>query len=588
MLGRLRLPGDPGGRIVIDDDDLALDASGPPPAPGRESVATRLVRLALASGAVLGSDGRGRPWMRLGTGELLTFADGGVSEWLRRLAYGDTGRATPSDAVAEARDTLAAQARYSGIVEPVYVRVAPLPDGGLALDMGTPEWTAAVVRAAGWALEPHPVNFARPPSLAPLPTPIRGGSVAELAGLLNLGDGEEGERRGRLVVAFLVASLRATGPYLGLAFAGPAGSAKTHGSRIVRQLIDPTPRGGGGGVGSLPRSEDAFASVVSAGWLPIFDNLSGTTAEQADWLCQLSTGYATSRRKLYTDDGSYERSACRPFVLTGIDVTDRDDLTSRLLIVHLPELESGFTTEDALYAELDRLHPAILGGLLDALVSAVAVAPTLPTRGWPNRMADATRWVTGAEPALGWPAGWFSEALRVEQASARANLLADKPWYAPLVELLADRGGSWEGAMSELLAELKRRAEPESGRLDTFAWPKSARGLREALDRHVGALRAAGIRFEARKAHGARTVALTSKDGGDDGDEPFLRLPLRNEMKEEREEERVRRERPSPPSPPSPPIAPNLAFASRPPRRCPTCRAMHPVGTTCAWVEASA
>jgi len=36
--------------------------------------------------------------------------------------------------------------------------------------------------------------------------------------------------------------------------------------------------------------------------------------------------------------------------------------------------------------------------------------------------------------ALGWPPGWFAEALRAEQATASADLLADKPWYPALVE----------------------------------------------------------------------------------------------------------------------------------------------------------
>ena len=79
-----------------------------------------------------------------------------------------------------------------------------------------------------------------------------------------------------------------------------------------------------------------------------------------------------------------------------------------------------------------------------------------------------------------------------------------------------------------------------SGRLDTFAWPKSARGLREALDRHVGAQRVSGIRFEARRSHGSRTVRIDLDPvpeplrvllGAESAYLPLL-LPLTNESKE--------------------------------------------------------
>lgn len=491
---------------------------GEPPRPDKAagSAGTRLVKLALGSGAVFLSDERGQPWVRLPSHGVLSFSDGGVSDWLRRVAYGAERRAPTDGTITEARDTLAAEARFGGIIEPVYLRVGPLPDGGMALDLGGPDWTSAVVRADGWTIAPAPVNFRRTRDAMPLPTPQPGGDVRALAKVLNLGAGEDGERHLRLVIAFLLAAVRPKGPYLGLALTGVAGSAKTFVARCLRQLIDPTPRDGGGGVASLSRNEDAFAAAAMGAWLPIFDNLSGTSSEQADWLCQLLTGYSTTRRKLYTDDGTFERSARRPLILTGIDVTDRDDLLSRLLVVDLPELDQGHATEDELWTEFDALAGGILGGLLDALVSAVAIAPTLPTRGWP-RMADAARWVTGAEPALGWPDRWFATALHEEQANARASILADLPWYQPFVALL-DRREPWEGTATDLLNDLRKEATAALGeyeRLDTFGWPKTPTGLRVALKRHADALRSQGIRVRSERGRTARALRVDRPSAGD-------------------------------------------------------------------------
>jgi hypothetical protein len=170
----------------------------------RKTSATRLVELALDAGAVLFSDQRGHQWLRLPSRELLSFSDGGVSEWLRELAYSSEHRVAAADAITEARGTLAAEARHRGVVEPVYVRVAPVPGGGIAIDLGSPDWSAAVVRSDGWSIEPTPVNFRRPRDARPLPVPERGGDVRALAAVLNLGEGDVGERNLRLVVAFLL------------------------------------------------------------------------------------------------------------------------------------------------------------------------------------------------------------------------------------------------------------------------------------------------------------------------------------------------------------------------------------------------
>ncbi len=60
-----------------------------------------------------------------------------------------------------------------------------MPDG-IAIDLGTRNWTAAVVTAGSWVVRPHPVRFRRPPTLAPLPVPVLGGDLTVLHGLLNV------------------------------------------------------------------------------------------------------------------------------------------------------------------------------------------------------------------------------------------------------------------------------------------------------------------------------------------------------------------------------------------------------------------
>jgi hypothetical protein len=67
------------------------------------------------------------------------------------------------------------------------------------------------------------VRFRRPAGILPLSVPERGGSIAALNSFLNLASRNDFV----LIVAWLLAALRAGGPYPLLAISGEQGSAKT-------------------------------------------------------------------------------------------------------------------------------------------------------------------------------------------------------------------------------------------------------------------------------------------------------------------------------------------------------------------------
>ena len=69
----------------------------------------------------------------------------------------------------------------------------------------------------------------------PLPVPERGGSIEALRPFLNISNQHEFV----LIVAWLLAALRPTGPYPLLAISGEQGSAKTVLSKLLRALVDP-------------------------------------------------------------------------------------------------------------------------------------------------------------------------------------------------------------------------------------------------------------------------------------------------------------------------------------------------------------
>ncbi len=76
------------------------------------------------------------------------------------------------------------------------------------------------------------------------------------------------------------------------------------------------------------------------------------------------------------------------------------------------------------------------------------------------RMADATRWVSAAEPALGWTQGTFAAAYARNRREGLAQTRDDSPLAGPILALAA--AGPWSGSAKALLARLAEFA-PSGG-----------------------------------------------------------------------------------------------------------------------------
>src|SRR3974390_2199978 len=138
--------------------------------------------------------------------------------------------------------------------------------------------------------------------MLPLLIPERGGSIEALRLFLNLSS----EHDFVLVVAWLLAALRPTGPYPLLAISGEQGSAKTVLSKLLRALVDPNMAP----VRALPREERELMIAANNGHLLAFDNLSGLPAWLSDALCRLASGGSFAVRRVYPDDeGGFFKAA---------------------------------------------------------------------------------------------------------------------------------------------------------------------------------------------------------------------------------------------------------------------------------------
>ena len=148
--------------------------------------------------------------------------------WLRRHHYEATGTAANAAAINSALNLFEAQAQFDGPERAVHVRLAEHA-GHIYLDLADECWRAVEIGPDGWrVIGSPPVRFRRAAGMLPLPVPQGGGSIEELASFLNLPSPENFV----LVVAWLLATLRAGGPYPALAISGEQGSANTESLKL--------------------------------------------------------------------------------------------------------------------------------------------------------------------------------------------------------------------------------------------------------------------------------------------------------------------------------------------------------------------
>src|SRR5215470_20276899 len=280
--------------------------------------------------------------------------------WLRRRYYQATGCAASAAEIRSALDLFEARAQFDGPERTVHIRIAEHA-GHIYLDLADEQWRTVAIGPDGWrVIECPPVRFRRPVGMLPLALPKQGGSIEPLNRFLNLASRDDFV----LIVAWLLAALRAGGPYPLLAISGEQGSAKTVLSKLLKALIDPN----AAPVRSLSREERELMIAANNGYLLAFDNLSGLPVWLSDALCRLASGGSFAVRQLYTDDEEVLFKATRPMLLNGIeDLIGRSDLADRAILLTLgPIGEEHRRSETELWREFELARPAILGALLDA------------------------------------------------------------------------------------------------------------------------------------------------------------------------------------------------------------------------------
>ncbi|MDP9478789.1 MAG: DNA polymerase, partial [Actinomycetota bacterium] len=427
--------------------------------------------------------------------------------WLKHRFYERFGKPPGSQALKDALEVLEAEALFEGEEHPVHIRVAE-HDGAIYVDLVNNAWKAVQITPEGFKLvSDPPVRFRRRKGMLALPNPIEGGKVDALRRFVNVRD----EAAWRLLLAWLVQAFRPTGPYPILILQGEQGSAKTTLARILKAIVDPSTAP----VRSAPRGEHDLVIAATNSWVLSLDNLSGLPPWLSDALCRLSTGGGFGTRTLYENDEETIFYATRPALLNGItDVATRADLLDRSIILVLHTILEGDRRPEAeIWREFQEALPGILGGIFEAVSTALRNLPetTLPRL---PRMADFALFATAAEESLGMEPGGFMATYDESRREISQLALEADPVAVAVVKLMEGKE-EWVGTAAELLKALRKRVDDDVRCYKTF--PKQPQHLSRHLKRLAPVLRAEGVEMEDLPRQGSeRKKRLFKKKPGND------------------------------------------------------------------------
>lgn len=407
----------------------------------------------------------------------------GFKDWLAWLCHTELAGAPASEVTKAACNVLAGKAKFDGEEHTPSMRAAK-DDLGYWLDLCDEQWRAVLVTATGWRVVEQPApRFVRTKAMRSLPSPQSGGKLSDLWPLLNVPEADR-----PLLLAWMLECLRSDTPFPVLELLGEQGSAKSTTQKTVRGFIDPNKvmlRGRPKGV------EDVFVAA-GANHVISLENLSGITPEISDALCTIATGGGAAGRKLFTNDEENIIEAHNPVMLNGIGaVVTRPDLLDRTIAICLPTIRVRMTEEEHANS-LQKSAGGTMGALLTLFADTLAALPAvrIPETQRP-RMADFALLGEAMHQANGHEAGeWLMLYVQHRQDAIRRTI-DSSPVAVACIAFLKQNAG-YQGTVKGLLDLFNARMADRNMERGDY-WPKSPKGLGDALRRSAPALRQLGI-----------------------------------------------------------------------------------------------
>ena len=420
-------------------------------------------------------------------------------DWVASRYYYSKKSALSDASLRATLSTLSGKAVFGGRMVDIHTRIAVTQDG-YWLDLCNDNWEAVQVNKNGWKIVSGKCVplFSRSNSMQAIPTPARGGCLDGLWDLVNIPEDD------RLVVlAWLLECLRADTPHVVLEFIGEQGSAKSTSQRLLKMLIDPNVAN----LRAAPKKvEDVWIGAVNC-HVVSFENISYLGQDYQDALCVLATGGAHATRTLYTNKEEAIIELRKPIILNGITVNvTSQDLLDRSVHIELPPVEKRLQSknvDDAFF----NIYPELVAALLDQFVEALKLLDDIKISDQDKpRMLDFAYLGEAVFQANGFGNGVFLSRYKSMRQKGVYRTIESSPIGFALLTYLQINPNGWSGQLINLLAQLNlHKPKGETN------WPKSAKGMGDALRRLSPALRTLGFDCKSnQKFAGTITWSITA------------------------------------------------------------------------------
>ena len=247
-----------------------------------------------------------------------------------------------------------------------------------------------------------------------------------------------------------------------------------------------------------------------------YENISHLTAPMQDALAILSTGGGFAKRQLFTDADEHVINVRRPWLVNGISIcVTQQDLVDRVISVECPVIEVRQSSSQQWQAFEAQL-PQLLGALYSLAAAALHELPRVHLAKTDRpRLVEYVTLGMAMHQANEEDANEFLAQFKKTRIEAVARTLDASPVACAVTEFLECNPQGIDAPVKVILRRLE-----DFKPMGADAWPRSPKGLGDALRRAAPALRQLGIECKSMgniggKVHWAlrRTAAAMADDG---------------------------------------------------------------------------
>jgi hypothetical protein len=472
----------------------------------QRSAAEKVIALANEHIIFFFRDQYGRSFAKIKVGdhtELMDLDKKRFKLFLRQLFYQTTRKVIYSDALKNAIDQLQARAQFEGATIELKLRVAWIETGkSIAYDMTDSHWRQIIIDSDGWKLANSDVTgqlFDRYNQTSQV-IPMRDYPKSIFDDFLDLMKIDRPNHRLLTKVWIVHQFIPDIAKIMNFLY-GEKGAAKSTFSKYEKRLIDPDILE----LLTIPKDKSEFIQQLSHNYLLVYDNIQHVPYWFPDELARAVTGAGNSKRGLYTNDDDFIARYRRSFIINGINPElNQPDVLDRSILCECARLSpENRREEETVEAEFEEMRPYLLGCILDIVVKALNIKPTLKLPTLP-RMASAGTWGEAIARAMGYKPldfiGVYYENIGEQNVEVLESTLVGQALLAYVNEhfteqwkeewnMTCGRCGRQRHNTTDFHNELTSFAKEIGIDIKNKAWPKKANKLSGQLRKIASNLR---------------------------------------------------------------------------------------------------